>query len=328
MIVPKQIILEVTSMCNLKCRFCPNTILGERGVHMDWDYFVSVIDRIVAERLPSVVIPWMNGEPLLHPRYEEMVRYITDHSLRCYITTNGMLWNEDLFQHITGPTSCYQLIFSLDGLLDEESESVEKARPGSNRKSIGENIRRMIALRNSKGSHLHVAVKLCQRGQDWEEVERYIDFWLREGADYVCIGRQLTDDHTPGMRTSFCQYFDNNFMVIRADGRLVACAYNDAVVNHGALPLGLLDETTPLLEVYNNVFYAALREAQLAHRWPGPCRTCGFAYTGQGMTGTVQLRDQRLLQSPIYFHKDYYNEFYSLKKNWKPRDYYTHGATS
>jgi MoaA/NifB/PqqE/SkfB family radical SAM enzyme len=323
MIIPKQLIIETTSRCNLSCRFCPNTVLGEKGRDMDIDFFESIVERI---NFKTVVIPWMNGEPLLHPHYTQMIKYLTSRKLPCYITTNGMIWNEDLFNHITDPTSCYQLIFSLDGLLDSESSSIEKARPGSNRKKIKEHILKLIDLRDRKKSNLTVATKLCQRGQDWEEVESYIDFWLREGVDYVCIGRNLTDDNTPGMRTSPCQYFDNNFMVIRADGRLVACAYNDAVVNRGALPLGYLDSTTPLLEVYNNEAYQSLRDSQNRGEYPGPCKTCGFAYTGQGMTGVVKLRNKALLQSPIYFHKDYYNEFFSLTKRWKDESYYSRGA--
>jgi radical SAM protein with 4Fe4S-binding SPASM domain len=318
MIIPKQIILETTSRCNLRCRYCPS--LDRPGRDMDWDLFKSIIDRI---NFPTVVIPWMNGEPLMRKDYSEIVKYISSKSLSQYVTTNGTIWNEDFFHHITGQLStCYQLIFSLDGLLDN-SPSIEAARPGSNRSLIGQNIFRLLGLKKSRNSSLRIATKICMRGQDWEEIERYIDFWLKKGVDYVCVGRNLTDDNTPGMRTSPCQYFDNNFMVIRADGELVACAYNEAVVNKHALPLGKVEANNiPLLDIYNNEAYTSLRESQNKGTYSGPCRTCGFAYTGMGFTGEVHLRDPKLLQDTIFFHQDYYNMFFSLKKDWKPSSYY------
>jgi radical SAM protein with 4Fe4S-binding SPASM domain len=287
---------------------------------MDWDLFKSIIDRI---NFPTVVIPWMNGEPLMRKDYSEIVKYISSKSLSQYVTTNGTIWNEDFFHHITGQLStCYQLIFSLDGLLDN-SPSIEAARPGSNRSLIGQNIFRLLGLKKSRNSSLRIATKICMRGQDWEEIERYIDFWLKAGVDYVCVGRNLTDDNTPGMRTSPCQYFDNNFMVIRADGELVACAYNEAVVNKHALPLGKVEaDNTPLLDIYNNEAYTMLRESQNKGTYPGPCRTCGFAYTGMGMRGKVRLRNPQLLQDELFFGMDYYNIFMSKVDFHKDSLYY------
>lgn len=321
-LVPKQIITEVSRTCNLRCVGCPINADSHTGraVFMDVDYFKSIVDRIDFQ---VVLIPWMNGEPLMHPDYHEMVKYVTDRKIPMYITTNGHFWNEELFDHITDDTSCYQIIFSLDGL--PGSKSIKAARPGSNPDRVVDTICGFLNMRDRKSAKIDVAVKIVQRGQDWEEVEDYILYWLDRGVSYVCEGRMLSEHTDSPMRRYPCQYFDNNFMVIRHDGELVLCAYNSDVVNNGANPLFTLDRETPLLDAYNDPRYQKYRDLQRKGTYVGPCVNCGFAYTGQGMDGTVRFRSDP--SKEIFYRRDYYNSFYSLNDRYKARSYYKDGAT-
>ena len=326
MTVPVQTLIEVTSKCNLRCKGCPINAQTNAGQHMEYDLFTSIVDRII---FPTTVVPWVNGEPLLHPRYYDMIRYITDRNLRSYITTNGHYWNEDLFQHLTDGTSVYQIIFSLDGLPHEFSKSIEVARPGSNRKKAIDTINRFMEMNDSKGNKIDVAVKICRRGQDYEEIEEYIGYWLRRGVSYVCVGGMLDTINDSSMRIYPCRYPDNLFMVIRADGMVVACAYHPEVHNNDYFRIGNVNNDTPLLEVYNNEVLTELREDQKKGIFHGPCKTCGFAYTGDGFDGVIRSRNEpRLRLGDIYYHSDYYNQFFSLIKKRKTNQYYQYYAWS
>lgn len=317
--IPKQVIIEVSSACQLKCVGCPNN-LTENHRFMDFDFFKSIIDRVDFD---TTIIPWMNGEPLLHPQYADMIKYITAKGLRCYITTNGMIWNKELYEHILGDTSCYQIIFSLDGLPYKRSRSIELARPGTIRDKVMENILAFGLDKAQTGAKIQMAVKLCQRGQDWGEVEEYIYYWLsRPYIDYVVYGRMLGEE-TPGQRLYPCQYFDRNFLIIRADGSSRICAYNDRIVNGNENPVGQIDKNTNLLEFYNNERFEFYRNEQDHGRFHGPCQTCGYAYTGRGFKGEITFRDDRFSDlGPIHYRHDYYNEFFSLKRSEKPDSYY------
>ena len=323
-LVPKQIDIEVTSKCNLRCKFCPQWKEGTHAQHMDFDLFRSIVDRV---NFPCTIVPWLNGEPLMHPRYTEMIRYITDRGLPAYITTNGTIWNDELFEHITDDTTVYQIIFSLDGLCDYKSRSIELARPGTDRVKVLQNIDRFIELKNKKEAAIDIALKICRRGQDFEEIENYIAYWLkRKGVSYVCVGRALIEDENDEMRVYPCQYSDNNFMVIKSDGRVVLCAYNDRMTNDPDLAVARIGiNDVPLLDIYNNDKITQFREEQRKGWFSGPCKTCGFAYTGQGFEGVVSFRDSSLLSGPVYYHQDYYNEFFSLTKKWKDKKYYKQG---
>jgi len=315
---PKQIDIEVSSHCNLKCRFCPG--LDSTFMHMDVELFESIIDRV---NFKTTIVPWLNGEPLLHPEYPRMLQAIEKKNLRYYITTNGMIWRDDVFDIILDQkSSCYQLIISLDGMLN--SRSIELARPGTKVNRVWETIKTVL---KRKPQNLDLAVKICRRGQDYEEIEQYISFWLEHGVDYVCVGDALIEEENPvGFRSNPCQYSDNNFMVIKVDGRLVRCAYNDLATNDEQYSFGVMDKTTPLLEIYNNDFYTRFREDQNSGIYPGPCDTCGISYTGHGMSGSIKFRNPHLIQDTIYYQRDYYNSFFSLKEKRKSPEYYMHGG--
>jgi organic radical activating enzyme len=325
MIVPKQVIIEVTSACNLSCKYCPHLTDDNPHAHMPFEDFLSIVHRAPQQ---SVIIPWMNGEPLLHPEYHIMIKHLSARNRKNYITTNGMIWDEKVFQKITDKdSSTYQIIFSLDGLPHKLSKSIEIARPGSDRQTILENIDRFLQLKLDKQSNIDVGIKICRRGQDYQETEAYIQYWLlREGVDYVCVGDALIEHNEQSMRIYPCQYFDNNFMVIRQNGDLVICAYNHEAANLKKLSPGNVfdDRELSLVEYYNNEKYTQLREDQSHGIFHSPCDTCGFAYTGFGFSGEIFFR-HGIVKDKIYYHRDYYNQFFSLKKKWKDNSYYTNG---
>ncbi len=227
---PKQIYIDVTAACNLQCKFCPRPINVHE--HMDFDLFTSIVDRAEKEMPQASILPWMNGEPFLHPRYTDMIRYVERTGMRSYITTNGMIWNRGLFELIVKENSCYQIMFSLDGLPDPWSRSIEAARPGSNRVEILGNIQDFRVMKINAGNHIDMGIKIVRRGQDWGEVERYVSHWLHvEGIDFVCVGDLLVEHNEESMRIFPCQYSDNEFMIIKYDGRITYCSYNDGMVN-------------------------------------------------------------------------------------------------
>jgi len=277
---------------------------------MSFDLFKSIIDRI---DFPVTLCPWMIGEPLMNPEYARMIKYAISKKMRLYITTNAHIWDEELFQAITDPGStCYQIIFSIDGTFSPASRSIENTRPGSDRSKVIDTVTRFQKLKAAKGSAIDIATKICDRGQDYAEKEEYISYWLTHGADYVCVGRMFTNDSAPKVRTHPCKFMDSMFMAIRWDGELVPCDYNTHMVNEHAWPLPTLGMTGDLIGIYNSERYAKFRELQNKGEYPSPCDQCGFAYTGDGFDGTLVFRNKELGVGTISYHEDYYNQFYSL----------------
>lgn len=69
--------VETTTLCNLRCPYCPNSTVGRKPAFMEAAVYRKVIDSL-AEYLPDysgTLSPHFYGEPLLDERLEELVRY-------------------------------------------------------------------------------------------------------------------------------------------------------------------------------------------------------------------------------------------------------------
>ena len=67
--------IELTSVCNLKCRSC--SLDRKRNDFMDMGFFKEVLDQILNERIKIREIALFNaGESLMHPRFGEFLEII------------------------------------------------------------------------------------------------------------------------------------------------------------------------------------------------------------------------------------------------------------
>ena len=319
---PKMLIIEPTNRCNLRCLDCPSASndgkypLGD----MNLEFFKAIVNKATEEFPETVIVPWGYGEPLLTPNYVEMLAYLRAKGRKYYVTTNGTVWSPEVFNEIFGDGStAYQLIISIDGLYG--SGTIAKARPGTDEGKLCANIARIFEMKEARGSSVDVAVKICERGQDYEEVENFVHGWLKGGkADYVCVGKILKGQNETVMRAYPCQYFDHNFMFIRYDGNLAPCTYNEDVLNNGALRYGTIKPGDSLLEAYNNPTIQALRDDQHKGIFHSPCDKCPIAYCGMGIRGEIEFRKEPGVK--YFYQKDYYNSIFSRVKKWKDAEYY------
>lgn len=104
--VPFIINVDPTDVCNFRCKFCPTadralmrTTPGRNFGLMDFALYQKIIDDICQfERPIKVLRLYKDGEPLLHPKFPEMVRYAKDKksSERIDTTTNASRLSPEL----------------------------------------------------------------------------------------------------------------------------------------------------------------------------------------------------------------------------------------
>lgn len=114
--MPPFIMIEPTSICNLKCPLCPSGTgkLERTKGFMDINLYKKVIDEVKDTTI--MIILWNQGEPLLHENLIEMIRY--NHSYGLFTMTSSNL------NHLPDPEGLVQsgldtLIVSLDGASQE-----------------------------------------------------------------------------------------------------------------------------------------------------------------------------------------------------------------
>jgi len=100
--VPFIINVDPSDKCNFQCKFCPTgdrelmKNVGRSLKTMDFKLYKKIIDDICEFEKPIKVLRlYKDGEPLLHPRFAEMVRYAKEKkcSERIDTTTNASLLN-------------------------------------------------------------------------------------------------------------------------------------------------------------------------------------------------------------------------------------------
>ena len=126
----KKIYIEITNICNLKCKFCPETHREKNS--MSIEEFEKVIEKI--HHNTNLVTLHVKGEPLLHKNLEEILQILEKYNLKANITTNGTLIKEKL-EILKKSKSVRQINFSIHSItqnkklnkqyLQEIFESVE-----------------------------------------------------------------------------------------------------------------------------------------------------------------------------------------------------------
>lgn len=115
----KKVYIEITSVCNLACTFCPPT--ERKATFIKPDDFAHVLDEIKPHT--NHIYLHVKGEPLLHPRIDELLDISHDKGFKVNITTNGTLIHK-AGPKILGKPALRQMNFSLhsfDGHIGSEN---------------------------------------------------------------------------------------------------------------------------------------------------------------------------------------------------------------
>jgi len=175
----RHLILEPTSRCNLKCRFCNREAnLTRPQMHMDMDVYRKVIDEASEIGIHSVSL-YALGEPLMHPHIRQMVMYAKGKGIPYVdISTNGTL-------NMTGllGTSLNELIISIDGFKKE----FEEMRHPAKYEKVMENIENFLICRNGHDYPI-IRAQIIEHPMTEPIMKEYIEHWVQK-VDVVYVKR-------------------------------------------------------------------------------------------------------------------------------------------
>ena len=181
--------LEVSTLCNALCAYCPRTTAGHswNNIHM-----TPATLRPLLRHLPSV--PYVHlqgwGEPLLNPQFFDLIEMVKAHGCRCGTTTNGILLNESNAEKIIH-SGIDLVAFSLTGA----GASHDRFRQGAPLTAVLQGIRALAAAKGynrKSGPAIHIAYMLLQDGID--EIEALPDLLNGLAVNEIVIS---TLDHVP-----------------------------------------------------------------------------------------------------------------------------------
>lgn len=107
----QRVYVEITNVCNLHCDFCAGTV--RPAANMEPDFFRQVLEQIAG--LTDQICLHVLGEPLLHPRFEEILDLALASGMKVNLTTNATRLPEkaDL---LLGAKALRQVNFSMQSL--------------------------------------------------------------------------------------------------------------------------------------------------------------------------------------------------------------------
>ena len=272
----KKIYIEITNVCNLKCKFCPETARTKQFISIE--NFEEIIKRI--SKFTDLVCLHVKGEPLLHNNLEEMLKILEKYNLKANITTNGTLL-KDKAKIIEKSKTVRQINISLHSSTQNELfskhylkdifESVEQLQNTIisyrlwNLKTIKENeINSEIIQEISNYYHLENLSEQLTKNEFFKIRD---NIFINQDTAFTWPSIQ----NKPILEKGRCLALKEQIAIL-VDGMVVPCCLD----NNGDIPLGNI-LTEKMEEILNKSKTIEIRKAfENQVIICNLCKTCGF----------------------------------------------------
>ena len=146
--IPAYLLIEPTSVCNLRCPMCFQTdssfTTSEFMGKISFPFFTSLIDKAYSAGVGAVTLA-SRGEPTLHPQLESMIRYFKGKFIEKKLNTNATRLTPAISEALL-QSGFNHIVFSCDSHLKEEYETIRK---GAVFENVLANIKSFWDIRNS-----------------------------------------------------------------------------------------------------------------------------------------------------------------------------------
>jgi radical SAM protein with 4Fe4S-binding SPASM domain len=274
--LPSFVQIEPVGQCNLRCQMCPIQFRTDGPPNgppafMPFETFTRLVDQ-----LPSMTELQLQGlgEPLMHPRFFDMVAYATARGVEVSTNSNLTLLTPARAERLV-TSGLHRLQASIDGATPE---TYERIRVRSNWQRVVRNLEGLVEAKRRLGSALpRVSMVVVVMRQNLHELEDLVRLSARVGVESVFVQHLC---HDFGEETLPAHYRPMHQFVaaqtlLGEDPARVEDAFAAARAAAAALGVELrLPRVTP-------------RPAPLGTRGPDRCdlpwRGAYFSYDGQAM---------------------------------------------
>lgn len=176
---PQEIVLELTSFCNLKCKMCPQSGMQRQRGFMSADMFRKVIDEVRGKT--ELIYLHGTGESLLHKDLQSCIAYANQNGLKTCLSTNGQLLDAERARSLLDSGLTF-LIIAFDG---GKAETYENIRIGGDFSTLIENTKGVLRLKREMQSKTHVTLQMIYMPENREETDLLLGNFTRREIDTV-----------------------------------------------------------------------------------------------------------------------------------------------
>lgn len=282
----RKIYIEITNSCNLKCSFCPE---GKREKkYMNVEEFSEIINKI--KGYTSLIALHIKGEPLLHPKLNEILEICDKENIQINITTNGTLLKNTL-SIITAHKSIRQINISLHSI--NINKNNEKYNIDTYMKDVLESVRKIKEKTNIIISYRFWNLEDIKKNDENIEILKYLENEYNHNNLIEKMKKQkfieLDKNIFINQDTRF-EWPDLEKEIISETGTCMGLKYQIGILVNGDIVPCCLDQNGDIK--LGNIFYQELEEVlnsnlaqeiikgfnenRIVHNL---CKRCGFRAT-------------------------------------------------
>jgi radical SAM protein with 4Fe4S-binding SPASM domain len=190
--LPQYVQIEPVGQCNLRCKMCPIQFRpdgqpGSPSAFMPFEIFCKLVEQF--DGVTELHLQGL-GEPLLHPRFFDMVRFAAERDIRVSTNTNMTVLTDARAAECVR-SGLHTMHVSLDGA---SSAVYEWVRARARFDKVLRNLRRLMkAKAAAHGSSPHVRLVAVLMRQNLEELPALVRLASEEGAESLSV-QQLCHD--------------------------------------------------------------------------------------------------------------------------------------
>jgi radical SAM protein with 4Fe4S-binding SPASM domain len=170
------VVWNITRTCNLRCVHCySDSNAVQYPGELDWEQMQSVVADLASYQVPSLLLS--GGEPMIHPRFFDLVDLASGAGLKLTISTNGTLITPEKAALLKAAKVAYVGI-SLDGIGPVHDEFRRKEGAFD------------AAVRGFKNCHAvdqKTGLRLTLTRHNVENIEQILDFIEDQEIQRVCF---------------------------------------------------------------------------------------------------------------------------------------------
>ena len=236
---PLTVIIEPTTLCNLRCPLCPRNKLTRETGNMHFEDFKKIIDTM--PKIPRLVDLYFMGEPLLAPDIFKMIRYARQSGLKVRISSNGTYLKKYTTELLDSGLS--ELIVAIDGA---SAETYLKYRVGGNFNDLIDNL--TFFMREKKRRNIRqpeVIFQMVVFRHNEHEIDDVVRLAKKIEVDHLVLKKASlvrNDDHAvlegfylplqkkylrstyKSKKINHCMWAFNS--AVTKDGKITSCCYD------------------------------------------------------------------------------------------------------
>ncbi|MBU0536740.1 MAG: radical SAM protein [Nanoarchaeota archaeon] len=262
---PYSVMIETNNLCNLRCSMCSTKNSKRKKGFMDMGIYTHIIEQCAKYGVKHIALHTV-GEPLIHPKIIDMVKFAKSKGLFVLISTNGQLMNAKLSKQLVD-SGLDMIRFSLEGYT---KNVYEKIRIGGSFDKLVSNIKQFRKIRGEQKKPL-MEINSVLIKEDMKYAKNFYRFW-RPLVDRLLFSIETNQaSYSPHIiPDSLKKYFVNqnpcfllwSMIAFTWDGKATACCIDF----ENRLMVGDIKKNT-LSEIWNNKTYKRYRQLHMQGRF-------------------------------------------------------------